>query len=318
MSQTTDHAMTAGHEHSPHLAHHFTSMRQQVDSHKLGMWVFLATEILMFGGLFCAYAVYRGNHPDVFVYAHQHLNMYLGAINTVVLLVSSFTMAYGVRAAQLGQRKLLMVLLALTFLGGVGFMGIKSVEYRAKWNHGLWVGVSNLFYPGNEAELKEQLPHLERSDAAHAPSDTISHEATEHAAEAAPDAAVTAEQVAAPAGPDYSMIEPAAQAPAGTTAAVREQDVATQSHESHAYRYEDLSAQDRSRVHMFFQIYFLMTGLHGLHVLIGMALIAWVLVRAGTGVFGPAYYTPVDLVGLYWHLVDLIWIFLFPLLYLIH
>ncbi|NBC10356.1 MAG: hypothetical protein GVY24_01290, partial [Planctomycetes bacterium] len=144
------------HDHPPHLAHHFETVEQQFDTAKMGMWVFLATEILMFGGLFCAYAIYRGNHPEVFMFAHQALDWEWGAINTVVLLASSFTMAWGVRAAQLGQRSLLVLLLALTLLGGAGFMVIKTIEYSSKWKHvsgdspsdwySLFVGDRNAFF----------------------------------------------------------------------------------------------------------------------------------------------------------------------------
>src|SRR5687768_17641107 len=117
-----------GHAHDPHLAHHFDTPEQQFASAKMRMWVFLGTEILMFGGLFCAYSVYRHNHPEVFIYGHHYLNKTWGAINTVVLLASSLTMAWGVRAAQLGQRTVLLVCLALTLAGGAGFMVIKTIE----------------------------------------------------------------------------------------------------------------------------------------------------------------------------------------------
>src|SRR5688572_15391868 len=114
------------HHHHPHgnpnLAHHFNSPEQQFNSAKIGMWVFLATELLMFGGLFCAYAVYRHNHPEVFLYAHHYLDKTWGAINTVILLASSLTMAWGVRAAQLGQRTTLVACLILTLMGAAGFM----------------------------------------------------------------------------------------------------------------------------------------------------------------------------------------------------
>ena len=233
------------HDHSPHLQHHFDTPAQQFDAGKLGIWLFLATEILLFGGLFCAYAIYRANHPEIFLYAHQFLDKVLGGTNTVILLCSSLTMAWAVRASQLGQRKLLITLLSLTLLGGFGFMGIKYVEYKAKWEHGLLPGTH--FAP---------------------------HEAGEHAAtDGSP-------QPAAPAAPAEHGKRP-------------------------------------SNAQIFFGIYFLMTGLHGLHVLAGMGAITWILVRSVKGEFGPAYFTPVDFVGLYWHLVDLIWIFLFPLLYLI-
>jgi cytochrome c oxidase subunit 3 len=135
------------HAHNPHLAHHFDTPEQQFASNKLGMWVFLATEILMFGGLFCAYAVYRHNHPEVFVYAHHFLSKPLGAINTVILITSSLTMAWAVRAAQLGRSVILSFCLALTLLGGFGFMAIKAVEYKMKWEEHVFVGAANRFDP---------------------------------------------------------------------------------------------------------------------------------------------------------------------------
>src|SRR3954471_4676598 len=134
-----------GDGHDPHLAHHFDTPEQQIASGKLGMWVFLATEILMFGGLFCAYAVYRHNHPDVFEFAHQYLDKTLGAINTIVLISSSLTMAWGVRLAQLGKQRGLIICLILTILGGYAFMAIKSIEYKTKWQHHLGLGSANMY-----------------------------------------------------------------------------------------------------------------------------------------------------------------------------
>ena len=127
-------------EHSGHLAHHFETKEQQFDSSKLGMWLFLATEILLFGGLFCAYAVYRANHPEIFVYAHHFLSKTLGGVNTLVLICSSLTMALGVRAAQLGKQKQLITMLFLTLIFAFSFMVIKAVEYEHKWKHGLLWG----------------------------------------------------------------------------------------------------------------------------------------------------------------------------------
>jgi cytochrome c oxidase subunit III len=262
------------HASSPHLKHHFESAEQQFEAGKLGIWLFLATEILLFGGLFCAYAIYRANHHEVFVYAHQYLDKVLGATNTVILLCSSLTMAWAVRASQLGQRRLLIALLSMTLLGGAGFMGIKYVEYKAKWEHGL--------LPGTHYS-----PHEE--------------------AEADPAPASPAAPATAPAAPGTgTTIKPAALGPTG---AARSSEAAEGSAAPHGKR--------PSNVQIFFGIYFLMTGLHGIHVLAGMVAIAWILVRSIKGQFGPEYFTPVDFVGLYWHLVDLIWIFLFPLLYLI-
>ena len=274
--------MSHSSEHPPQLQHHFETVGQQFDAGKLGMWLFLATEILLFGGLFCAYAVYRANHPEIFEYAHTFLDPVLGGTNTVVLLCSSLTMAWAVRAAQLGQQRLLRVLLALTILGGFGFMGIKYVEYKAKWEHGLLWGT-------------RYAPHVEGEGA--------------HGTEPAP-AAPAAVVPATPqgTGADRTTIAPPAQGPSGTVAE------APHDEGSHGAAHPARP----NNVQIFFGIYFLMTGLHGIHVVLGMAAIGWILKRSFRGDFGPQYFTPVDFVGLYWHLVDLIWIFLFPLLYLIH
>jgi len=267
-----------------HLQHHFDTPVRQFDASKLGMWLFLATEVLLFGGLFCAYAIYRASHPEVFIWAHQFLDRGLGATNTVILLCSSLTMAWAVRAAQLGQRRLLVALLGLTILGGLGFMGIKFVEYKAKWEHGLlW---ARSYHP-------------------------VDHGTPPPEAAAAPVPAALAPAAPVPpaggAALERTQLAPAAAGPAGLAA-----PPAAEADHAGAHPAAPVNAQ------LFFSVYFLMTGLHGLHVLAGMGAIAWVLLRAWRDEFGPAYFTPVDLVGLYWHLVDLIWIFLFPLLYLIH
>ncbi|BAM05105.1 cytochrome c oxidase subunit 3 [Phycisphaera mikurensis] len=429
------------HGHDPNLAHHFDTMEQQFESGKLGMWVFLATEILMFGGLFCAYAIYRGNNPEIFLFAHQALDTNMGAINTVVLLASSFTMAVGVKAASQGRQALLLSMLVITFLGGVGFMTIKSMEYVAKWDKGLWIGDKNVFYANAEgfesAEAKQKkedstiqyieshghgdghggdashdAPAAHGGDAAHAgdhsdaPLEMTDRRAgvpggtpgevhdgpvaenaavgghadapvTEDPAEVAagrpgenaavqpgnttgvglaedhgsgsspapgPDAADVVTQPApvlggTPSWPPVPADHMVLPAPVNLAAATNEpflnaapevgviEGMVSGSAEVQAKElagpkqypgFHSLSPLDQERTHIFFQIYFVMTGLHGLHVLIGMGLIFWVTVAAIKTPFGPAYYAPVDIVGLYWHLVDLIWIFLFPLLYLIH
>ena len=242
-------------DHPPHLAHHFDTTTQQTEAGKLGMWLFLATEILLFGGLFCGYAVYRANHPEIFIYAHTLLDKNLGAINTIVLLLSSFTMAWGVRAAMLGQRRLLIGLLVITLACGFGFLGIKAVEYNHKWQHGLLWG-QRFDYAALQAHGHDDEAGTVTADLDHAAEVTVAH------------------------GHD---------------------------------------PQDIPRnVHIFFGIYFVMTGLHGIHVIAGMVMLTWLLIRAVRGDFGTRNYTAVDLGGLYWHLVDLIWIFLFPLLYLFH
>jgi cytochrome c oxidase subunit 3 len=215
------HGHVAHGHHDPNLQHHFTEMPQQYEASKLGMWLFLATEILMFGGLFVAYGLQQAKFPEAFKAAHHHLDWQLGALNTIVLLVSSFTMVLGVWAAQTGRQKTLITNLVLTLACAGTFMVVKYFEYSHKFHDGLLLG---RFYSNSHGQPNE---------------------------------------------------------------------------------------------YIFFSFYFMMTGLHGIHVLVGMGLITWLIIRASKGAFGPGYYTPVDLVGLYWHLVDMIWIYLFPLLYLI-
>jgi cytochrome c oxidase subunit 3 len=239
--------MSAGSHHSPFLAHHFDDHKQQFEAGKFGMWLFLAQEILFFSGLFCAYAVYRVNHPEIFMYAHQFLDKTMGAINTVVLLFSSLTMAWAVRCAQLNQRRGLIVNLVVTFVCACVFLCIKYVEYEHKWKDGLLWGKN--FQP--------------------------------HAAHAAP-------------------------AHAGAEAGA-----------AHASTPSAHVVERPQNAHIFFGIYFAMTGLHGIHVIAGMVVIAWLIKRARRGDFTAEYFGPVEYVGLYWHVVDLIWIYLFPLLYLI-
>ena len=243
MSHDDHHAVTIpapGPEFVPHeVAHHFNTPVQEFQAGKLGFWLFLATEILLFGGLFAAYFYYHEMYPETFVLGGKQLDWKLGALNTSVLLLSSWTMAMGVRSAQTSQKKKTLTYLGLTVLGAVIFMCIKYVEYSAKNEHGL-IEFGHLFDPYNEGT--GQLAWF-----------------TDH---------------------DGVM----ASVPHG---------------------------------HMFFAIYLTMTGIHGLHVVIGAGLIIWIMVGTAKGRFHAGYYMPVDLVGLYWHLVDLIWIFLFPLLYLV-
>lgn len=327
----------AAHAHSPHLAHHFDTPEQQYASGKLGMWSFLATELLMFGGLFCAYAVYRHLHPEVFLFAHEYLDKIWGGINTGVLILSSFTMAWAVRASQMGNRGLMKVLLALTFMGGVGFLGIKYVEYKSKFQHALAPGTFNAYNPktGTPEKLKIALDYKEThaagGAAAHSAAPVaggaaaVGHSAdAAHAAGAGHSAAAEHSAVGAVVAhsekqsPGYvdphagtgdqakifaSFNEPMGLAPTLLAG-------------HHRVAYTELPALSKTRLNTFFGVYFIMTGLHGVHVVVGMGIIAWLFFTGNR--YGPEYYTPVDIGGLYWHLVDLIWIFLFPLLYLIH
>jgi cytochrome c oxidase subunit 3 len=272
--------------------HHFESADQQYQSAKLGMWIFLATEILFFGGLFVAYSVYRANHPEVFVFGHHFLDKNLGALNTVILICSSLTAAWAVRAAQLKQIGVLKLMIVLTMLFAFGFMGVKAVEYNSKWKHGLlWAGQYD--------------PHVEEHG-------ETSHEIVgeedpgtadiEAEAETPTDETVSAQPAA---DSERSAIAPAAEGPAGLA------DPKAEAADEGAIEIEPANAQ------IYFSIYFLMTGLHGIHVLGGIGAFAWLLVSARRGYFDSGHFTRVDMVALYWHLVDLIWIYLFLLLYLV-
>lgn len=205
-----------------HVQHHFVSSDQQFSSSKLGMWLFLLTEIMFFGGLFVAYIVYRSWNPELFTMAATQLDTMLGAVNTVVLIGSSLTIALAIRSAQLNKQKHTLYYLLATIALATVFLIIKYFEYTHKFDLGI--------YPGA------------------------------------------------------------------------------------MYTFEGI---DHPKASVFFSIYYLMTGLHGLHVLIGIGLMIWLVVRTKIGDYSSSYYTPVEMTGLYWHLVDIIWIFLFPLMYLI-
>ncbi len=283
-----------GHGHDPDLAHHFESMDQQVEAGKLGMWLFLATEVLLFAGLFCAYAVYRSNHPEVFLYGELWLSKFWGGVNTIILLLSSFTAALAVRAASMGDQKKIVLFLALTLVGAVGFLVVKTIEYSDKISHGtLW---------GAKFDPHGDPPHATHAAATAAPK-LLPEENVDYTARTPWDQNQTVQQRSLvptpPSVPDLpttdGRVSPEALEAGGATA----------------------SQQEVRNKHLFFGIYFVMTGLHGIHVIIGMIAMIWVMIRAMKGHFSARYYLPVDLVGLYWHLVDLIWIYLFPLLYLI-
>jgi len=229
-------------KHGPWLQHHFDTPLQQFDAAKLGMWLFLAQEVLFFSGLFVAYGVFRSNYPEAFEAGSAQLDRFIGGFNTVVLLCSSFTAAMAVRSAQLGQRKWVTINLVITIACAFAFLFIKYFEYAAKFEHGL--------LPGEHFH-----PH---------------HDAAGHLASINPWLPGQTEVTALP-----------------------------------------------PKTHVFFGIYFFLTGLHGIHVLIGIGVLGWVLMRNLRGDFTKDYWTPVDIVALYWHLVDLVWIYLFPLLYLI-
>ena len=208
--------------HSSALEHQFDDLEQQHEASWLGMWVFLTTEVMFFGGLFLGYAVYRGSYSHAFGMASEHLDIVLGTINTAVLLCSSLTMALAVHATQLGTRKTAVVFLLLTILLGSVFLGIKGVEYYHKYDESL--------IPGHDF-------HFENADPRHA--------------------------------------------------------------------------------QIFFSFYFVMTGMHALHMVIGIGLLAVMAYLTYAGRFSPEHASPIEIAGLYWHFVDIVWVFLFPLLYLI-
>ena len=214
-----------GHAHPWYQAHHFKNMEQQNAANKFGMWLFLVQELLFFAGLFMAYASMRFFYPGTWLEAAEQLDKVMGAVNTVVLLTSSLTMALGVRAAQLGNNGQVVAWCAATLAGAYGFLVIKYLEYSHKIHVGL--------LPGKWFDFKE------------------------------------------------------------------------------------LTQSGTDAPQLFFSVYFMMTGVHGLHVVIGIGVIFWVFLRARRGDFNAENYSAVENVGLYWHLVDLIWIFLFPLLYLV-
>jgi len=227
LASTTIDTHAPGAAHHPALQHHFDNMEQQKESATFGMWLFLVTEIMFFGGLFTAYVVYRHAFPGVFAAASHHLDVMLGGINTAVLICSSLTMALAIWSAQINRRKLIVVFLLATIALGSVFLGIKTVEYRDKFHHHLVPGTS--FAPDD--------PHL--------------------------------------------------------------QGVAGQ------------------QAQIFFALYFIMTGLHALHMIIGIGVLAVLAVLSWKGRYDAHYHNPLECSGLYWHFVDIVWIFLFPLLYLI-
>lgn len=327
------------HAANPHLAHHFDTPQQQFDAGKLGIWLFLLTEVLFFAGLFCAYTIYRAMRPEVFVYAHYFLDTRLGAVNTCVLLISSLTAAWSVRNAQLAQHTLLKINIVITIACAFTFMGVKYVEYNHKFEDGLLPGPR--FAPTEQvwelpsfkkkhpeaAEYAEHLVKLAAKKAAKpaaAPAAAIGMPATTGAAPAPGPAATVA-----PGGTNAGA-EATAQAakPAGAVAEGSEEVEARPTEEQlepliaagvigPKAEQSDVPSRPRN-AHVFFSCYFFMTGLHGIHVLVGIGVWIWMFVKASKKQFGPNYFGPIDYTALYWHLVDLIWIYLFPLLYLIH
>ena len=208
----------------PPTAHHFVDLHQQEESEKLGMWAFLITEVMFFGAMFTAYVVYRNLYPEAFMLASSHLNWKMGGANTIVLIVSSLTMAMAIRGAQTAKRGVMLVNIVLTMLLGATFLVVKYFEYMEKWHHHLMPG------PSFDTEA-------------------------------------------------FGVWGPQAR--------------------------------------IFFSLYFAMTGLHAFHMVVGLGIMTWVFLKARKGHFTPQRYVGIEITGLYWHFVDLVWIFLFPMLYLL-
>ncbi len=278
------------------------------------MWLFLATEVLFFGGLFVAYAVLRMLHPEVFAYASHYLDTILGGINTLVLIASSFTMAMAVRFAQTNKRIPLIICLLLTLAGAIGFMVIKYFEYTHKIHENLIMG-PGFYRPVDEHEAKIAMtdpgtaaPVLQIEGVIVTPvTGSFSTVLT-------PLPAVDKSSVIPPLAGPSGVVDLA-----GTTPQERSQYAEEAIHDTPTEGTPHLlDPKLPPSTHQFFAIYYCMTGLHGIHVVVGIGVISWLVVGAYRGRYNSDYYTPIDLVGLYWHVVDLVWIFLFPLFYLIH
>jgi cytochrome c oxidase subunit III len=233
----------------------YETLDQQKASATLGMWIFLSTEVLFFGGLFLTYTINRHSYSDVFAFSSRTIDLKWGAINTVVLIASSLTMAMSVWSAQVGKKKLVTIFLILTLALGTVFLGIKGIEYHAKYVEHHIPGMSyDLYFCTNNPSA----------------CDLSGQKLADEKAE---------------------------------LAAVTEKDGGPDAVNAHSQ--------------LFFSLYFGMTGLHALHMIVGAGLLISLIIQSLKGRFTPEYNTPVENVGLYWHFVDIVWIYLFPLLYLI-
>ncbi|MEJ7624690.1 MAG: cytochrome c oxidase subunit 3 [Pyrinomonadaceae bacterium] len=285
--------------HEPGLQHQFEDMGQQEESVSLGMWMFLVQEIMFFGGLFTAYLVFRSKYPMAFAAGSNHLDAFWGGLNTIVLIVSSLTMALTVYYAQKGNRNLQVILILLTMFFGTVFLGVKAIEYTDKYNHGL-VPIAGL---NKKVAAGEQAEHA---------SVALPFETKVSAAEATNEGGHEEHPYVNPRGEfqwNYGT-DLVAQAQKG--------NFLTDAEKLGYYSNGQIDANKfRDKVKIFYYIYFVMTGLHALHMIIGLGLMTWLLWTAFRGYYSAAYYMPVEMSGLYWHFVDIVWIFLFPLLYLL-
>jgi cytochrome c oxidase subunit III len=230
----------------------FETLEQQKETSTLGMWIFLMTEVLFFGGLFMTYTINRHAYSAAFGMGGNTLDLKLGGLNTVILIMSSLTMAMSVWAAQVGRKKQVTAFLIATLILGTAFLGVKAIEYKQKYDHHL--------IPGRSFDIS------------------------------------------------FCVNHPSA---CGLTASGLEAE---------KKEIEEAFARDpelNSHAQLYFSLYFGMTGLHALHMIIGAGLLVWLIIESLAQRYGPGYNTPVEVTGLYWHFVDIVWIYLFPLLYLI-
>lgn len=232
-----------GHEHPVYQRHHFETIAQQNDATNFAMWLFLLTEVMFFGGLFTAYLIYRNWYYPAFVEASHQLQIGWGTANTAVLITSSFTMAMGVWCAEMRRKSALLLCLILTFILGMIFLGIKTIEYHEKWEKyhvpGIHYSLQSFLNPSSDPEVYKE------------------------------------------------------------------------------YHDKPLPYDMARHTEMYFFLYFAMTGMHALHMIIGVVILLFMIARAKAGAYTNGHVTFVENFGLYWHFVDIIWIFLFPLLYLI-
>ncbi len=235
----------------------YKTLDQQKETATLGMWIFLVTEILFFGGVFLTYSINRHQYPTAFGVGGNMLDLFLGGANTVVLIASSFTMAMSVWSAQTSKKAWVTLFLIATLILGTVFLGVKVVEYKQKFDHHL--------IPGHGFDIT----YCSKSPAA-----VCGLSEKEHADE-------------------VKEVKDAIETEGGVTAL-------------------------NAHAQLYFSLYFGMTGLHALHMIVGAGLLLWLILESRKGRFDANYNTPVENVGLYWHFVDIVWIFLFPLLYLIN
>lgn len=281
-----------GKMHPTHQKHYFASREQQFEASKLGMWLFLATEILLFGALFVAYGIFRIWYPDLYAAGSTQLDTILGATNTLVLLASSLTVALAIRSAQMDKRKHTVVFLLLTILCACGFMGIKYVEYTHKFHLGI--------FPGEHFVLNEGTETVQDLSTGSAAAVKLGNSQALR-----PRGAATGPGAYGQGGSLQESTEAHGEEAAQEEAAHGEES-------GHPVREGPIFSQRRAGI--FFSLYYVMTGIHGIHVLIGIVLLSIIAWKAWRGTYSSVWYTPVENAGLYWHVVDVIWIFLFPLL----